>query len=152
MARRVTKENTVASMVASLKAVLESYEKSLADLKGITVQNFQTMFDDLFKDGGEARCEQFTDLAWPYSLQFGELESKGFETAQWECIKEAVEQVIEEVEAETTILVRDDYENGECPDCGQDIPKAAVQGEECSNCGHVFTGNVEGDDETNPSR
>lgn len=34
--------------------------------------------------------------------------------------------------------VRDAYENGECPDCGDPIPKDAVDGSDCSNCGHVF--------------
>ena len=30
------------------------------------------------------------------------------------------------------------YENGVCPDCNQDIPEGAVEGDECTNCGHVF--------------
>ena len=34
--------------------------------------------------------------------------------------------------------VCDDYENGECPDCGEPIPKDATSGDECVNCGHVF--------------
>jgi hypothetical protein len=31
------------------------------------------------------------------------------------------------------------YENGECPDCGDDIADYAGKGDECDNCGHVFT-------------
>lgn len=34
--------------------------------------------------------------------------------------------------------VADDYENGICPDCGEDIPEDAVHGDSCVNCGHVF--------------
>jgi len=30
------------------------------------------------------------------------------------------------------------YENEECPDCGEDIPKGTTDGENCVNCGHVF--------------
>jgi rubredoxin len=35
-------------------------------------------------------------------------------------------------------LIRDLYENGECPDCGEEIPVDMVDGGECVNCGHVF--------------
>src|SRR5512137_1140958 len=35
-------------------------------------------------------------------------------------------------------IVKESYPGGECPDCGQTIPDTAVEGEECSNCGHVF--------------
>lgn len=30
------------------------------------------------------------------------------------------------------------YKNGECPDCGDPIPKRTSDGDECKNCGHVF--------------
>lgn len=30
------------------------------------------------------------------------------------------------------------YEDGCCPDCGEEIPADAVDGSACSNCGHVF--------------
>jgi hypothetical protein len=30
------------------------------------------------------------------------------------------------------------YEFGACPDCSEDIPSYAVEGDECGNCGHVF--------------
>jgi predicted RNA-binding Zn-ribbon protein involved in translation (DUF1610 family) len=35
------------------------------------------------------------------------------------------------------MAVRDAYENGECPDCGEPIPSRAPNGWECPNCGHV---------------
>ena len=34
--------------------------------------------------------------------------------------------------------IKDSYPNNECPDCGQDIPDDVVEGDECSNCSHVF--------------
>lgn len=34
--------------------------------------------------------------------------------------------------------VKENYDNGECPDCGQAIPENAVFEEDCTNCGHVF--------------
>jgi hypothetical protein len=35
--------------------------------------------------------------------------------------------------------IRDLYEDMECPDCHEDIPFGVVDGEACTNCGHVFT-------------
>ncbi len=35
--------------------------------------------------------------------------------------------------------VKESYLGGVCPDCGEDIPDAADDGEECVNCGHVFS-------------
>jgi len=34
--------------------------------------------------------------------------------------------------------VKDAYPNGECPDCGEDIPDDVAEGESCSNCNHAF--------------
>lgn len=34
--------------------------------------------------------------------------------------------------------VKSNYEGGVCPDCGEAIPDSAVDGSDCSNCGHVF--------------
>lgn len=34
--------------------------------------------------------------------------------------------------------VKDAYENGECPDCGEDIPDDVVNGQGCERCEHVF--------------
>ena len=36
-------------------------------------------------------------------------------------------------------FVRDFYEGGVCPDCGEDIPYNAGDGDKCENCDHVFT-------------
>jgi hypothetical protein len=37
----------------------------------------------------------------------------------------------------------DAYSFGECPDCGEPIPEDAMDGTECSNCGHVFVSSPE---------
>jgi rubredoxin len=42
--------------------------------------------------------------------------------------------------------IKDAYEDGECPDCGQDIPNDVTDGDACSNCGHVFTEEKADDD------
>ena len=36
------------------------------------------------------------------------------------------------------MAVKDNYEDGICPDCSLDIPSNTVNGDECVNCGHVF--------------
>lgn len=45
-------------------------------------------------------------------------------------------------------IIKDSYENGECPDCGEDIPDDVSNGDECSNCSHVFYSPVKPEDET----
>ena len=40
--------------------------------------------------------------------------------------------------------IKDNYDEGECPDCGDPIPDDMVDGGECANCGHVFCENDEG--------
>lgn len=37
--------------------------------------------------------------------------------------------------------VKPNYPRDECPDCCEPIPDEAEEGEECENCGHVFTDN-----------
>jgi len=37
-----------------------------------------------------------------------------------------------------TNAVKDAYEGGVCPDCGEEIPDDVDEGEDCSNCGHTF--------------
>jgi len=42
-------------------------------------------------------------------------------------------------------IIKDSYENGECPDCGEDIPDDVSNGDGCSNCSHVFYSPVKPD-------
>lgn len=51
-----------------------------------------------------------------------------------------------EREKTPTNKVADDYERGECPDCGKKIPRNAKHGYSCTNCGHVFNKPEEDDD------
>ena len=37
-----------------------------------------------------------------------------------------------------TNKIYNSYENGECPDCGEGIPKNVQEGDACKNCEHVF--------------
>lgn len=38
--------------------------------------------------------------------------------------------------------IKDSYDNGECPDCGLEIPNTVEDGDSCTNCGHVFYGEI----------
>ena len=40
---------------------------------------------------------------------------------------------------ESNMSIKDEYLRGECPDCGDPISNEANAGDECANCGHVFT-------------
>ena len=37
------------------------------------------------------------------------------------------------------VLVKDFYDNGECPNCYENILNDATEGDDCYLCGHVFT-------------
>lgn len=89
-----TLEDTACKMADSLIEWADGDSTyALNALKGLTIDNFNVLLDDTFDDGGETRTERFTDLAWDYSLQFGKLESKGMEDAQWKCITRAIQIV-----------------------------------------------------------
>jgi hypothetical protein len=87
MAKRISLTATAERMVDSL---IEAAEQAGVDLSGITEQNFNAELDSRFNDGGEARCERFTDLAWEYSAQHGPLDSAEWDRAQWDAIKAAL--------------------------------------------------------------
>lgn len=68
------------------------------DLRGLTANNFNWFLDDLFEDGGEVRCEYFTDLAMPYAIKNGgPIESTEFDEIRWPIIERAIEIVGERV-------------------------------------------------------
>jgi hypothetical protein len=81
---QITQKETVDKMVQTLL--------DRANAKGITLPpvNDVNELDDIFNDGGEARCEHFADIAWDYALQFGKFESDKFDAAQWSCIENAI--------------------------------------------------------------
>lgn len=81
---------TVEAMADSL---IETARDRGVDLSDLTYQNFNTLLDDRFDDGGEARCEQFTDLGWDYAFQFGQMDSDGFDNAHHKCIEAAIQHI-----------------------------------------------------------
>lgn len=46
--------------------------------------------------------------------------------------------IAQDVGIQPVARIKAEYEDGVCPDCGQDIPDNAKHGEECGNCGHVW--------------
>ena len=88
-----TKKNAVDDMIYGL----EEYAYNENVLLKNNIPDDVNNFDDLFKDGGEGRCEHFTDLGWTYALQFGEIEDydkeNGFETHLWSCINTAMKKL-----------------------------------------------------------
>ena len=53
---------------------------------------------------------------------------------------------MEAFEAPESGAVRDSYEDYACPGCGEEIPCGTVDGDECKNCGHMFSVQREVDD------
>lgn len=86
----ITLYGTACCMIESLKSAAESCEISYDDIREVFKKGEVDKLDDLFNDGGEVRCEEFTDLSWDYAFQFGVLESDEFEKARWEAIDEAM--------------------------------------------------------------
>lgn len=44
------------------------------------------------------------------------------------------------------VLIKDEYPDGDCPDCGEPIPEFATEGDDCENCEHVFAESRPDDD------
>lgn len=95
---------TADHMADSLIEAAQHEDVDFAELAKITVQNFNTLLDTLFNDGGNTRCEKFCDLAWPYSLQFGPLESADFNRYQWMAITKAISYVQVRAKSHTKFL------------------------------------------------
>jgi hypothetical protein len=81
-----TLEEVAVKMAASLRRAAAAANCSLRD---VTTQNFGVVLDTVFHDGGETRCEKFTDLGHEYSLQFGDIDSRTFDVRQGEAIEAA---------------------------------------------------------------
>ena len=57
-----------------------------------------------------------------------------------------VERGSEEEKKAKKPRLADEYEDGVCPDCQEEIPKKAKYGDGCTNCGHVFNPPSEDDE------
>lgn len=92
-------------LVTTLDQIAERMADSILDyarhnnvsLNGVTVENFNSFFDDAFDDGGEARCESFCDLGWEYAQQFGKFEDENWSKAQWRAVKAGLKALIKKL-------------------------------------------------------
>jgi O-acetyl-ADP-ribose deacetylase (regulator of RNase III) len=54
-------------------------------------------------------------------------------------LEDGIDVVVYEFEVNSnTNKIKDSYDFGLCPDCNTEIPDEVLDGESCSNCGHVF--------------
>ena len=53
-----------------------------------------------------------------------------------EVFNKKIESIKKEMERRKTI--KNSYNEGECPDCGEPLPEEICDGYECVNCGHFF--------------
>lgn len=83
----------VEKMIGSLIDAARYHNVDLKSLNYNSCGEMLNSIDDLFKDGGEVRCEQFSDISWDYAFQFGELESDAFEDKRWKCIEAAYKKL-----------------------------------------------------------
>lgn len=79
--------NTIRNMILFAEREFKEKEISLSELNFNSVSDMLSSMDNIMLDGGEFRCERFCDLTHEVALNFGEIESKGFEDVKWECIK-----------------------------------------------------------------
>jgi hypothetical protein len=59
------------------------------------------------------------------------------ECVAWDYFRKVQEEII--CNKCATLDILNSYEDEECPDCGEDIPKDVVDMQGCKNCDHVFT-------------
>jgi hypothetical protein len=91
-----------------------------------------------------ARAQVYLDVAAYHG--FVNLDSSPQELTLAEA-EEQYGKFVDEAHAAPKRMMRDAYDDGECPDCGEQIPSDAEEGSDCSNCGHVFWSNPKVDDE-----
>jgi len=86
-------KDTVSDMVSALEDYAEALGVSLPN----AIPDDVNELDELFQDGGEGRCEHFTDLTWEYASQFGTMEDydnpDGFQAHVWKCITPAIKKL-----------------------------------------------------------
>lgn len=86
----MNKTQTIKDMIFQIEEYAKDKNISLEN----NIPNNVNEFDDLFKDGGEGRCEHFADLSWEYASNFGKMEdydnSKGFRAHSCDCIEKAM--------------------------------------------------------------
>ena len=100
----VQKERVVTIMKANLDIKLDNDGVDYKELDCRNTSYFLESLDDAFLDGGIFRCEYFTDIAIPYALNYGEIESYKFNEAIHRCVEEVMDYV--RLESKKSILCR----------------------------------------------
>lgn len=77
----------VKNMINSLESECDKKDLLLSELNFDSASSMLSSMDDILLDGGEFRCERFTDLTHEFAFNFGEMESEEFEEAKWKCIE-----------------------------------------------------------------
>jgi len=113
--------------------------------------------------GVETLCQLAAVLGYKDPMYFGQITSKatigdlicmlednsGLIEAMIDWVKETDSpEWRESLQAEVIVpgSVADQYEDGVCPDCNEEINPDAVIGDACDNCGHVFNPVADNDD------
>lgn len=52
---------------------------------------------------------------------------------------ELINEFNKSAEKKVSEKIREQYDDGCCPDCGEEIPYNVSDEQSCTNCGHVFT-------------
>lgn len=104
------KAKTISAMIFNLENKLNDEGLSLTKLDYRDTGYFLESLDDIFLDGGIFRCENFTDIAIPYALNFGELESNSFEEAIHECVQKVMDYF--KMEAKKTVFCKPSLYSG----------------------------------------
>lgn len=133
---------------------------NLSCTKGImqnTIEKFcdhNKLYRNEGREGVENLCRLLNAMGYNDPQYFGQFHQNGnfgdlicFLEDNSGCVEAIKEWIAEQnitewkenLEAELPEVIKDNYDNGECPDCGEEIPDDALSGEECSNCGHVWT-------------
>lgn len=82
------KEKAISVMLNNVENKLEDEKIDTKELDFSNVQSFIDSLDEVLLDDGEFTSECFMDIAIPYALNYGELDSPDFTDAIWECIEE----------------------------------------------------------------
>lgn len=77
----------VRNMVSSLETEFNKKKIILSSLNFNSESEMLNSMDELLLDGGEFRCERFTNLTHEFAFNFGDIESEEFEDAKWKCIE-----------------------------------------------------------------
>jgi hypothetical protein len=116
-------------------------------------ENHKNLHRNEGRQGVENLCRLVNAMGYQDSMHFGQFAHNGAigdlveflednpgcieAIKSWIC-KQNIQEWHDNLESECPARkVADEYD-GICPDCQEDIPDDAVEGDECADCGHVF--------------